>query len=104
MPPSVLLPALPRNVKWHFCFTAVAATGGLTEHLLLALLLSLSPHPSMRDYVAGKVGDVPIPGCFCWLSVAKAQGMLLWVLPVAVVQVFWGSRDTLGWDAVGMAL
>lgn len=31
MPPSVLLPALPRNVKWHFCFTAVAATGGLTE-------------------------------------------------------------------------
>lgn len=42
VPPSVLLPALPRNVKWHFCSVVVAAAaqGGLAEHLLLALHLA----------------------------------------------------------------
>lgn len=99
VPPSVLLPALPRNVKWHFCFTAVAATawGGLTERLLLALMLSPSPHPSTGDYVTGKAGDVPIPGCCCWLSVAKAQvGMPLCVLPVPRSRCFLGAETCTG--------
>lgn len=59
MPPSVLLPALPRNVKWHFCFTAVAATGGLTERLLLALMLFLSPHPSTGTMSLVRLGMCP---------------------------------------------
>lgn len=97
MPPSVLLLALPRNVKWHFCFTAVAATGGLTERLLLALMLSLSPHPSRSDYVTSKAGDVPVPGCCCWLSVATVQmGMPLSVLLVPQSRCFGGAGTHTG--------
>lgn len=97
MPPSVLLPSLPKNVKWHFCFTAVAATGGLTECLLLALMLSLSLHPSTRDYVTGKVGDVPVPGCCCWLSVATVQmGMPLCALPVPQSRCSGGAETNTG--------
>lgn len=64
MPPSVLLPALPRNVKWHFCFTAVAATGDLTERLLLALTLSLIP----------PWGTMSLVRLGMWPSLAAAAG------------------------------
>lgn len=74
----------------------MAATGGLTEHLLLALMLSLNPHPSMTGYVTGKVEDVPIPDCCCWLSVAKTQGMPLCVLPVPWSRCFGGAGTHTG--------
>lgn len=89
-----------KKLKWHFCFTAVAATGDLTERLLLALMLSLIP--AWGDHVTSKVGDVPILGSCCWLSVAKAQvGMLLCVLPVPWSGSFGGAETHTG---LGMAL
>lgn len=69
--PSVLLPALPRNVKWHFCSAAVTATAQGASPNASALSPALPPSPS----------TCPQPGAGDWQRPSTQLGMCL---PLAV--------------------
>lgn len=89
VPPSVPLSALPRNVKWHFCSTVVAAAAwGASPSTSSPLLVSwLSEHPAPVRcggpvQITGKVGDVSP-----------------WLLPPAVGSQAAPGRQSPGGDA-----
>lgn len=84
--PSVLLPALPRNVKWHFCSAAVTAAAQGASPNASSLSPALPPSPS----------TCPQPGAGDWQRPLSWLGMCL---PLAVA----ASSPSPGGDAAARA-